>query len=83
MIKPLDVPECGRLFRQYFGMELQNFHDIRLLIAFGSVGINIVKFGEWLDWKFPNEANVDGVSYSDIVRKYFGENAEKLIRRLI
>lgn len=83
MIKPLEVPECGKLFRQCFGLDLQDFHDIRLLIAFGTFGINIVKFGEWLDEKFPNEAKNDGISYSDVVRKHFGENAEKLIRRLI
>lgn len=83
MIRPLEAPECGRLFREYFGMELQSFHDIRLLIAFGCLGINIVKFGDWLDKEFPDEANVDDVSYCDIVRQHFGEKAEQLIRRLI
>lgn len=81
MIKPLEAPEYGRKFREYFGMELQSFHDIRLLIAFGAFGINIVKFGDWLDKEFPDEAN--NSSYSEIVRKHFGENADKLIRSLI
>lgn len=47
MIRPLEAPEYGRKFREYFGMELQSFHDIRLLIAFGAFGINITKFGDW------------------------------------
>lgn len=83
MIRPLEAPECGRLFRQYFGLELQDFIDKGMLIAFKGLGLNIVKFGDWLDKEFPDEAKADGVSYSEIVRKHFGENAEKLIRRMI
>lgn len=81
MIRPLEAPEYGRKFREYFGMELQSFHDIRLLMAFGAFGINITKFGDWLDKEFPDEVN--NSSYSEIVRKHFGEKAEELIRRMI
>lgn len=83
MIKPLEAPECGRLFRQYFGLELQDFLDMRMLIAFKGLILNIEKFGDWLDKEFPDDTKVDGTSYSAIVRKHFGENAEKLIRRMI
>lgn len=83
MIRPLEAPECGRLFRQYFGLELQDFIDKKVLIAFKALGLDIVKFGDWLDKEYPEEANVDGVSYSDIVRKHFGNKAEILIRKMI
>lgn len=83
MIRPLEAPECGRLFRQYFGLELQDFLDMRMLIVFKGLILNIEKFGDWLDKEFPDEANVDGVSYCDIVRKHFGEKADQLIRRMI
>lgn len=54
-----------------------------MLIVFKGLILNIEKFGDWLDKEFPDEANVDGVSYCDIVRKHFGEKADQLIRRMI
>lgn len=83
MIKPVDFANYGRKFRSCFGIELQKFTDLRLLLIFNCVCFDTVKFGNWLDEQYPNESNVDGISYEDIVTRHFGEYAAKLIKEMI
>ena len=83
MITASEFPSLKRRFSDIFGQDLQRYMDAKMLIVCRALMFDVVKFCDWLDSKYPAECRADGTSYSDVVRKHFGDKGVQLIEKLI
>lgn len=82
-IEAKDFMPMANEFRKVFGLNLGKYIVFKMMLAKKVLMFDLVKFCDWLEERYPSDCKVDGVSYSEIVRKRFGERGEKLIKKIL
>lgn len=77
-----DYAEIADRFSIMFGIRLGNFIDNMRSAVEGRVVINLFKFDEWLHKKHGNY-DMDELSMQDIIIKYYGNEANEIVKRFI
>ena len=83
MITASEFPYLKSQFCNIFGLELQEYMDIRMIVVCRALMFDVVKFCDWLEKKYPTECQKDGTSYKDVVEAKFGKRGVELITKLI
>lgn len=82
-IEPKDFMPIASEFRNVFGLDLGKHIVFKMMLAEKVLMFNMIKFCDWLEERYPEDCKVEGASYSDVVRKRFGERGENLIKKII
>lgn len=83
LIEPKDFLSIANEFRKVFGLNLGKYIVFKMMLAKKVLMFDMLKFSDWLEERYPDDCKADGVSYSDVVRKRFGERGENLIKKII
>ncbi len=83
MIDVSEFPIFKTRFCNIFGLELQEYMDMNMLIVCRSLMFDVCKFTDWLEWKYPKECQMESASYKDVVLSKFGKSGVELITKLI
>ena len=69
-------------FYNAFGISIQPFYDGLITLVFKSIKIDIIKFDDYLHGKYGDYED-EGKSMNDIVVEKYGEDASKILEKLI